>query len=213
MPKVDVKFKIIGKQIAVDHGYNLFAAISRRLPQLHDYSDVGIHPIAGHLLGNRLLQITEHSYLTVRLPVESISEIIPLAGKTLHIGEYEVQVGVPNTSALIPSKHLYSRLVVIKGFMDPNDFLDAVRRQMNELNIKGQPSLIEQPIIQHVNKGNVAGTRSPYLRRTICIKNKEIVGFALKVRNLTDDDSILLQEYGLGGRRRFGCGVFVPVRG
>ena len=178
MPKIDVKFKLTGKQLAADHGYNLYAAISRLLPQLHEYSEFGIHPIAGHLIGNRLLQLTDYSYLTVRVPIESISQVIPLAGKILNIGEHEIQVGVPNASALIPSKHLYSRLVVIKGFMEPDDFLSAVMRQVNELSIIAEPSLIEQPNIQNSNKGKEAGTRSPYLRRTIGIKNKEIVGFA-----------------------------------
>jgi CRISPR-associated endonuclease/helicase Cas3 len=36
------------------------------------------------------------------------------------------------------------------------------------------------------------------------------VGFGLKVRDLCDDDSIKLQERGLGGKRRMGCGIFVP---
>ena len=38
-----------------------------------------------------------------------------------------------------------------------------------------------------------------------------IVGFALAIHDLTDEGSILLQESGLGGRRRMGCGFFQPI--
>ena len=43
-------------------------------------------------------------------------------------------------------------------------------------------------------------------------EDKEIVGFALRVEELTAEESIRLQEKGIGGRRRFGCGIFVPER-
>jgi CRISPR-associated protein Cas6 len=53
--------------------------------------------------------------------------------------------------------------------------------------------------------------RSPLLRRTLQIRDKVIVGFAVEVGALTADEALILQEQGLGGRRRFGCGIFVPV--
>jgi CRISPR-associated protein Cas6 len=42
------------------------------------------------------------------------------------------------------------------------------------------------------------------------IQGRRIVGYALRVVGLTDEDSVRLQEEGLGGRRRMGCGVLVP---
>ena len=45
----------------------------------------------------------------------------------------------------------------------------------------------------------------------IQIKDKSIVGYALRVVGLTAEESIRLQETGLGGRRRMGCGVFLPI--
>jgi CRISPR-associated protein Cas6 len=36
-----------------------------------------------------------------------------------------------------------------------------------------------------------------------------VVGYALRVNGLTEEGSIRLQEEGLGGRRRMGCGIFV----
>jgi CRISPR-associated endonuclease/helicase Cas3 len=44
------------------------------------------------------------------------------------------------------------------------------------------------------------------------IRDREIVGFALHVDGLGATDSLRLQATGIGGRRRFGCGVFAPTK-
>jgi CRISPR-associated protein Cas6 len=212
MMKVDVMFPLIGRQLAVDHGYHLFSAISDIIPDLHSYTELGIHPISGQITGNRLLNITGRSRLVLSVPVEHIRLVLPLAGKTLNIDNNLIRVGIPNICAITPAPRLYSRLVVIKGFVEPDAFLAAARRQMSELNIQGEVSLIEQHHIAGMNKDRDIGTHSPYLRRTIRIHGKEIVGFALRVENLPDGDSVRLQEHGLGGRHKFGCGIFVPIR-
>ncbi len=212
MPMVDVQFRLVGKLIPVDHGYRLFSAIAEVVPKLHEYNEAGIHPVSGQLAGNRCLAITGKSFLTIRLPSDKISVILPLAGKTLRVGEHEVSIGVPQTKALIPSARLYSRLAVIKGFMEPEPFLEAAARQLQDSGVKGKPSLIMQPHIANNNINSTGGTHSPYLRRTIRIHDKEVVGFALRVEDLTAEESILLQEKGIGGRRRFGCGIFLPER-
>ena len=209
---VDVQFPLCGKRIPVDHGYSLCSAVSRILPELHGNESVGIHPISGRPAGDRCQMLSENSFLTIRLPSDRIAQVLPLAGKNLLLGEHEVRVGVPQTCALVPAARLYSRLVVIKGFMDPEPFMEAVQRQLDSMNIQGSPSLVEQDHIARANEGKRTGTRSPYLRRTIRIRNKEIVGFAVRIQDLTAEESIRLQEKGLGGRRRFGCGVFIPVK-
>ena len=212
MPVVDLQFRIVGTVVPADHGYHLFSAISELIPGLHNHAEAGLHPISGRLAGNRCLAITEESLLTIRLPSSLVALVLPLAGKTLRIGEHEIQVGVPRTRALVPSARLYSRLVVIKGFMEPEPFLEAARRQLQDMAIKGKPCLIEQPQIAEANYGRQTGTRSRYLRRTIKIHDKEVVGFALRVEELTGEESIRLQENGICGRRRFGCGIFLPER-
>jgi CRISPR-associated protein Cas6 len=45
------------------------------------------------------------------------------------------------------------------------------------------------------------------------IKEKRVVGFPLRVTGLTAEESITLQEQGLGGRSKMGCGFFMPTRG
>jgi CRISPR-associated protein Cas6 len=212
MPIVDVQFRITGKAIPVDHGYRLLSAISEFVPDLHDNDKFGIHPIFGRIAGNRLMALTEYSFLTIRLSSENIAHVLPLAGKTIKIGEDNLHIGIPQTLALIPSARLYSHLVIIKGFMEPDTFLEAAGRQLQDLEIRGKPTLVTHPRIVESNTGKESGTHSPYLRRTIRIHDREVVGFALRIEDLTAEESIQLQEEGVGGRRRFGCGIFIPER-
>ena len=66
-----------------------------------------------------------------------------------------------------------------------------------------------RPGIPLTEKGPKAGEPR---RRIVHIKGKKIVGYPLIVQGLTADESIRLQEQGLGGRTRIGCGFFVPYR-
>ena len=85
--------------------------------------------------------------------------------------------------------------------------------KLDTLEVSGEPSLIPTGNAVAENATRGGGTKSAWLRRTLRICDKEIVGFALRVERLTAQESILLQEKGIGGRRRFGCGIFVVARG
>lgn len=50
---VDLSFPLIGKMLPLDHGYSLYGALCRLLPNLHEHKAVGIHPICR---GNRCIE-------------------------------------------------------------------------------------------------------------------------------------------------------------
>jgi len=210
--KIDVQFRVLGSEIPADHGYPLLSALARFVPGLHGDDTVGVHAISGRFVGNRRLALTDRSWLTIRVDARRVAELLPLAGKSLLIDGSLIRIGTPRMRALEPAPRLYSRLVVIKGFMESEAFLEAARRQLEGLGIRGEPQLVPQPAVAAANVGKPTGSRSPCLRRTIRIHDQEVVGFALRVQDLDADESIRLQEHGLGGRRRFGCGIFVPDR-
>jgi CRISPR-associated endonuclease/helicase Cas3 len=126
-----------------------------------------------------------------------------LAGKGIAIMRHHIRLGVPQVRALEPSPSLYARVVAIKHATEVALVCAAARRQLDELGIGGRVRVPD-----HVVKG---GTVEPQ-RRVLRIKKAVIVGFALLVEGLTDEESLRLQELGLGGRRRMGCGFFVPVK-
>jgi len=209
MAFVDVGFPLTGEQLPVDHGYHLFAAISRVLPALHGDQEVGVHPIQGRMCGNRMLQLTRDSRLTIRLHADRIADVLPLAGATLHVAGNKITLAAPSTAPLLPRPRLYSRLVVIKGFTEPEGFLAAANRQLTQMGVKIAATLVPLPTQRNPRQSR-QGSRSPFIRRTLRVRNREIVGFAARVEGLMPEEALALQERGLGGRRRFGCGVFMP---
>ena len=190
MPSIDLAFRLTGSAVPVDHGYALYAALSRILPEIHAAKDIGVQPIRGVYSGNGTLHLTDFSRLILRLPDEQIQAYLKLAGKRLAVDEHPLSVGVPEVRTLRPVARLRARLVTIKGFLKEEEFLAAAKRQLEQLGIKGQAYL--------------------GARRTFRVRDKQVVGFEVAVTGLTVEDSVRLQENGLGGRRKMGCGVFVP---
>jgi CRISPR-associated protein Cas6 len=193
MPSVDLVFQLRGSTIPVDHGYALYAALSRVVPEIHGAQAIGVQPIRGTYTGNGLLQLSDFSRLALRLWVDQIRPYLMLAGKKLDIEGHPLQIGVPSTRALHPAANLRARLVTIKGFLEDAPFLEAAGRQFQSLGVAGEVLLGE--------------------RRTVRVKEKQVVGYEIAITGLTDEDSLILQERGLGGRRRMGCGIFVPLGG
>lgn len=212
MAVVDIAFRATGSVIPADHGYALFAALSRILPDLHEAEDVGLHPISGWPSSGRLLTLVRSSSVTFRVPHAWYARLLPLTGQELDLRGHRLRLGVPKVYPLRPAPSLYSRLVTIKSYTEPTTFLERARQQLNELGVEGKISLIPRPLARRPVEGRV-GSRSPYLRRTVEIDGRVIVGFALKVTSLSPEASISLQSSGLGGRRHMGCGIFVPATG
>ena len=192
---VDLFFHVQGKEVPVDHGYTLYSAISRILESgeenkwLHNADNVGLLPIRGHYAGQGKLMLDQQARFGLRLPVNLIPKVLRLAGKRLDVDGEALRVGVSTTSALIPAPVLYAHIVTTKNGEDESRFDAEVQRQLDALNIKGKTA------------------RGP--RRIVTIKDKKVVGHSLLVSELTAEESICLQEQGLGGRRKMGCGVFV----
>ncbi len=79
MPHVDLAFRLVGTKLPVDHGYALYSAINRLIPELHDAKSVGVHPIRGRYSGEGNLLLTPASRLILRLPDHGIAVYLPPA--------------------------------------------------------------------------------------------------------------------------------------
>ena len=53
-PVVDLCFRLTGSAVPVDHGYSLYASLSRVVPALHQAAWLGIHPLTGLRAGGEL---------------------------------------------------------------------------------------------------------------------------------------------------------------
>lgn len=204
---IDLTFPVIGSTVPVNHGYALYAALSRVVPGIHSANGVGIFPIQGKFNGGRL-HLKSGSNLRIRLPAEQLPMLLPLAEAGIELDGHRLRLGTPRVHGLIPAPTLISDLVLIKiahtgerGGVTPDSFLAAARKQLTALGVAGEP------MIPLVSTGVHSGEPQ---RRIVRVKEQTHAGYAMVVEGLTADESISLQEVGIGGRRLIGCGLFLP---
>jgi CRISPR-associated protein Cas6 len=198
---VDLSFKVTGEQLPADHNYGLYSAIAHICPEIHQHSDISIQTISGLPDRQGKITLASRSALRIRLPYDPavMGLVLPLAGQTLKIGIHSIQLGIPQIYPLRPVERLESRIVTIKKYQEPEDFLEAAKRQIQSLDIEAN---LFFPLNE---EGQVC-------RKAIKIKRYSVVGFSLIATDLSEEASLKLQSTGLGGKHRMGCGIFVPYR-
>ena len=143
--------------------------------------------------------------LGLRLPSDLLPRSLKLAGKNLDLDGCKLRVGVSETRALVPAATLHCRIATTKNGDDSARFDAEIARQAAALGIRGK--------VFRVPKDSKGSDGRDPTRRIFRVKSKQIVGYSVLATELTAEESILLQERGLGGRRRMGCGIFVPTGG
>lgn len=202
---IELHFPVRGKTWCADQNYRLLGAIAKEHPNLHQLEGFAVNTISGIADKQGKIELTHDSRLSLRCPSESLLIALPLAGKTLKIGADSISLGYPEVRPLRPVSELKARLVTIKhpsgnfSQVTPDWFLGACDRQLKALGI-------DAPV------GIPADDDGQPARKALKIKGKTIVGYSVIVANLLPEQSIMLQTRGIGGKRRMGCGYFVPYR-
>jgi CRISPR-associated protein Cas6 len=190
--RYDVAFPLQGGVVPVDHGYALFGALCRTLGDLHGAPWLQVLPLAGGRVGPfERGPGPRSSVLRLRVTPEQIGRVVALAGKTLEVAGARLLVGVPSVYPLRPSPALVSRLVTFKHHLEEATF---TQHAVSELERRG--------VRAEIKVGR---------RRVVHVAGAKVVGFGLALWGLDEADSLRLQYEGLGGRQRFGCGVFGPL--
>jgi CRISPR-associated protein Cas6 len=208
---VDLSFPVLGERVPRDHGYALYGALSRTVKTLHGATWLAVHPLSGTKLDQATLQFGHRSQLRLRLPTDKIAEVLPLAGAKLDVAGFPIRLGAPSVHALVPAASLDARLVAIK--------LTAAPRRRNEdlgreaLDIAGFADRYTAEIRRQLDALGIPSSFELHGRRSLTVDGHRVVGYSVRVLGLSADASIALQEKGIGGKRRMGCGVFRGTRG
>ncbi|EDN65848.1 conserved hypothetical protein [Beggiatoa sp. PS] len=197
---VDVVFDMNCRCLPVDHAIALSQAIAKALPWFEDEPKAGLHLIYGADSGNgwyrpeeqdELLYLSRRTKLTLRLPQYRVADAKVLTGMTLDIADNPLKVGKAKEKPLTQMPVLFARHIIAKPEQEEDAFLDWAVAQIQQIGIQ--------------------------CRKVLCGKTHhfkwpdgDLLTRSLMIADLTSQDSITLQEQGLGEGRKIGCGLFVP---
>jgi CRISPR-associated protein Cas6 len=210
MPVVDVSFPLMIRSMPRDHGYVLYSAICRTVPALHGASWLGIHPLSGRPIDDGLLEMGRQARLRLRLPADKISAVLPLAGTTLDMTGRRATVGAPTIHTLVAAASLDARMVSIKLTAAPRRGNQALGRET--LDVGAFAARYQAEIERQLSAIEIRRPFEIRGRRSLTVAGRRVVGYSVRVTDLLQDESLRLQEMGIGGKRRMGCGVFRPTR-
>jgi CRISPR-associated protein Cas6 len=196
---VDVLFRMDAPRLPLDHAWALREALFAILPWLADEPLAGIHLIHGAESGNGwerpsnpdadVLHLPRRARMALRLPRERTGDARTLSGATLDIAGYPLAVGESSLRSLLPLTTVFARHVA-GGAAGEQEFLDDCYRQLRDLGITVRKLLCGRSHELRTPEGPVR-TRS------------------LMLADLEVEDSVRLQERGLGPHRTLGCGLFL----
>ncbi len=209
---VDVSFPVAGKSLPWDHSYALFGALSRIQPLIHeDRFGVGVFPVNGRIgCRDRTLRLTKRSQLRFRVTSSFLSNLMSFPSAVLELDGHQIRLGSPQIWPLFAGPRLFSPWVTIKGATEPAAFLLRVGEELERLGVVGRYGFVTPR--RGGSRSGGKGARGPFVRRTRAIKGCDIVGFGVLVEGLSAEDSLRLMVNGLGGRRHFGGGLFLPAK-
>jgi CRISPR-associated protein Cas6 len=197
---VDAVFAISCRSLPVDHAYALSQAIQAALPWFATESRAGLHIIRAAESGSgwmrpedphTLLHLSQRTRLILRLPKHRLDAAAVLLGLTLDVDGHALRVDRLSLRPLSRITTLFSHCVMLAAGGGESDFLLAAAEQLNALGIQPGVMLCGR-LTSIATPGRTLQTRS------------------LMLAGLTLEQSVLLQQQGLGAERKLGCGLFIP---
>jgi CRISPR-associated protein Cas6 len=209
---LEIQFSIAGttKTLPADHGYALYSAVKNIIPKEVETpqnipEDVKLCSIPGIPNKQGKIYLTKRSRVRLRCPAEQVQSWYRLLqNQELNVRGHKIRLTRPRLTLPESAESVKARMVTFKlDAIDhadvPRYFLESCQKRLAQLEINGKAFIESTP------EGDLA-------RRSLRIKEKNIVGYGVVVENLSDEDSLKLQWHGLGGRQHFGCGWFYPIK-
>ncbi|MCG6861606.1 MAG: type I-MYXAN CRISPR-associated protein Cas6/Cmx6 [Chromatiaceae bacterium] len=203
---VDVLFSLDCKRLPVDHAYALSAALQQAVPWIAEQnSGVAVHTI--HVAGSqngwerpehgtdRHLILSKRTKLALRVHKERMDALMEgLEGTTLDVSGCPLTIRTGKMRPLSKESTLFSRYVVTLPNETEEDFLKRSVQALRNKDIRVRKALCGKMTLL-TTPSEVLHTRS------------------LMLADLSREESVRLQQQGLGPHREMGCGIFIPHKG
>ena len=201
---VDLAFRINCPRLPLDHAHSLSSELLRELPWLGEEEHAGVHLIHGAASGNgwfrpedvqnEVLHLSKRTRMRLRVPKHRLDDARALSGKTLDIEGHPLELGSSEVFLLSSLSTLFARYVLTREEDDEQQFLEEAAEQMRAIGINCRKML----------SGITHKMRFP---------GGDVFTRSLMVADLEPEQSVRLQQVGLGEGRSIGCGLFIPHKG
>lgn len=196
---VDLVFRVRCPSLPIDHAKELYQAVAQSLPWIKDNPVIGIHTLHGAESGNGwvrpdeggIIHLSKRTRFIIRLPVERVKEARALEHQLLRTSGCDLQLGPSRVRLLSRETTLFARHIAFASALDEEAFLDQVAAMLKQQNITSLRIMTGR-------------------RHTITGMAGKLICRSLMIDGLSFDDSIHLQQYGLGEHKVIGCGIFLP---
>jgi CRISPR-associated protein Cas6 len=195
----DLVFRLRGKSIDIDHAHALARALGEHL-DAETCSRIGVHGISMASSGNGWnrpealdaeLPLSRRARLVIRVPRELGDEVRRISHCRLRLGRQQLDVGESSVRPLSSLGTVHARAVSCDRDQPEDDFMQQVAAELETMGIE-----VSRMLCGRAGEIRV-GADSLFTR-------------ALLVADLKPEESVRLQQRGIGGDRLLGCGLFVP---
>ena len=186
---VEAVFPLEGKTLPREHAQALLDALVVSMPWLQDDAGAGIHPLKLVSGTESMALLSGRTRLILRVKANRLDKLRASEGAQLDVAGHPLRLGAVHLRALQPLATLYAyRVAAVAG--DESAFMQAMEAELAAL--------------------GVAGERVCGKRQMVRVNQHDMVTFSMMLHGLGPDQSLRLQQHGLGPHRLLGCGLFVP---
>jgi CRISPR-associated protein Cas6 len=186
---IDALFPLRASQLRRDHTLALAQALDGIWPWLQSESGAGVHPLKLVSGTDDTALLSARARLVVRLPRQRLAALAGMAATTLDIQGHTLGLSAPHGRELVPHSTVYAYRVAAQS-ADEVAFMAEINAELARLGIMGQ---------------RVCGKH-----QLLALGERALDTFSLMLHDLTPEQSLRVQELGLGPHRLWGCGLFVP---
>jgi len=201
---IDLGFKLESGAIPLDHAQVLAESLILALPWLKEEQNAGVHMIHVAASGNgwlrpddadnEVLCLSKRTRLHIRIPQNRVDDAHELVGKILTLGATDLKIGKPLVKPLLDTGTIFARYIVSDNSESEEDFMQRQLEDLTKLGINVKKMLCGMENVFKIGQQSVHSK-------------------SLLLAELTPDESILLQERGLGPLRLSGFGLFNAHKG
>ena len=195
---IELSFSVDCKELPYDHAFELSSEILNLIPEIKNDKRNAIQTLHGPMSGNgwvrpdgQNIPLSKRAKLIMRINKSQIDDIKTIEGREIKLFGNKLKIGKSKVKSFVIVKDLFCRFIVSDPNIDEDKFLELIQNELKQYNINLRKALCGQ------SKMIKFGSETFYTR-------------SLMIADLSKKESLRLQEEGVGERRLYGCGIFLP---